>query len=60
MCEGNLDVISMYQAGFKNAVATCGTAITDSHARNIANLGFKRSFLHMTAMPQDRKLPQER
>ena len=45
MCEGNLDVISMYQAGFKNAVATCGTAITDSHARNIANLGFKKVVL---------------
>ena len=45
MCEGNLDVISMYQAGFKNAVATCGTAITDSHARNIANLGFKKVIL---------------
>lgn len=45
MCEGNLDVISMYQAGFKNAVATCGTAITDSHARNIANLGFRKVIL---------------
>lgn len=45
MCEGNLDVISMYQAGFKNAVATCGTAMTDSHARNIANLGFKKVIL---------------
>ena len=42
MCEGNLDVISMYQAGFKNAVATCGTAMTDSHARVIANQGFKQ------------------
>ncbi len=41
LCEGNLDVIALYQAGFKNAVATCGTAITDSHARNIANMGFK-------------------
>ena len=41
LCEGNLDVITLFQAGFKNAVATCGTAITDSHARAIANLGFK-------------------
>lgn len=45
MCEGNLDVISMYQAGFKNAVATCGTAMTDSHARVIANQGFKEVVL---------------
>ncbi|MBE6879620.1 MAG: DNA primase [Ruminococcaceae bacterium] len=41
MCEGNLDVIAMHQAGFTNAVATCGTAITDSHARVIANQNFK-------------------
>ncbi len=33
LCEGNLDVISMHQAGFDNAVATCGTAITSEHAR---------------------------
>ena len=45
MCEGNLDVISMFQAGIKNAVATCGTAMTDAHARTIANLGFKKVIL---------------
>ncbi len=28
-----MDVISLNQAGFENAVATCGTAITDEHAR---------------------------
>ncbi|MBQ8966432.1 DNA primase [Ruminococcus sp.] len=28
LCEGNLDVISLYQHGFKNAVASCGTALT--------------------------------
>lgn len=33
LCEGNLDVISMHQAGFDNAVATCGTTITSEHAR---------------------------
>lgn len=33
LCEGNMDVISMHQAGFDNAVATCGTAITSEHAR---------------------------
>ncbi|NLZ45551.1 MAG: DNA primase, partial [Clostridiales bacterium] len=33
LCEGNLDVISLHQFGFENAVATCGTAITPEHAR---------------------------
>ena len=28
LCEGNLDVISLNQAGFENAVASCGTALT--------------------------------
>ncbi|GHU53609.1 DNA primase [Clostridia bacterium] len=36
LCEGYMDVISLYQAGFKNAIATLGTAITDSQARSMA------------------------
>ena len=28
VCEGNVDVISMHQAGFSNAVASLGTALT--------------------------------
>ncbi len=36
LCEGNIDVITMYQAGFHNAVATCGTALTEEQARLIA------------------------
>lgn len=36
LCEGYMDVISMHQAGFQNAVATLGTAITEEHARIIA------------------------
>ncbi len=32
LCEGYLDVISMHQAGFTNAVASLGTAFTPSHA----------------------------
>ena len=32
ICEGNLDVISMHQAGFDNAVASLGTAFTKEHA----------------------------
>lgn len=31
LCEGYLDVISMHQAGFTNAVASLGTAFTTSH-----------------------------
>ncbi len=33
LCEGYMDVIAMHAAGFENAVATLGTAITPDHAR---------------------------
>ncbi len=33
MCEGNLDAISLHQAGFTTAVAGCGTALTEEHVR---------------------------
>ncbi len=36
LCEGYMDVIALHQAGFENAVATLGTAITEEHARIIA------------------------
>ena len=32
LCEGYMDVISMHQAGFTNAVASLGTALTPGHA----------------------------
>ena len=32
LCEGYIDVISMHQAGFTNAVASLGTALTSGHA----------------------------
>ena len=32
LCEGYMDVISMHQAGFMNAVASLGTALTSGHA----------------------------
>ena len=32
LCEGYMDVISLHQAGFTNAVASLGTALTDGHA----------------------------
>lgn len=37
LCEGNLDVISLNQAGFENAVASCGTALTPEQAKIISN-----------------------
>ncbi len=36
LCEGYMDVISMHQAGFTNAVAALGTSFTAEHARLIA------------------------
>ena len=36
LCEGYMDVIALHQAGFANAVATLGTAITAEHARYVS------------------------
>ena len=36
LCEGYMDVIALHAAGFSNAVATLGTAITPNHARIFA------------------------
>ncbi len=36
LCEGNLDVVSLSQAGFKGAVAPLGTAFTKEQARILA------------------------
>ena len=33
LVEGNIDVITLHQAGFDNAVASMGTALTEEHAR---------------------------
>lgn len=35
ICEGYTDVIACHQAGFSNAVATLGTALTREHAREL-------------------------
>lgn len=35
LVEGNIDVVTLHQAGFENAVATLGTSITSDHARVI-------------------------
>lgn len=32
MCEGYMDVIALHQAGFTNAIASLGTALTTGHA----------------------------
>ena len=36
LCEGYMDVIALHSAGFENAVATLGTAITSEQARIFA------------------------
>lgn len=33
LVEGNIDVITLHQAGFDNVVATMGTALTEEHTR---------------------------
>ena len=44
LCEGYMDVIAMHQAGFTNAVATLGTALTSEHARGVSRYA-KNAFL---------------
>lgn len=36
ICEGYTDVMALHQAGFGNAVATCGTAVGTEHFRLLA------------------------
>ena len=36
LCEGNMDVVALHAAGFENAVASLGTALTDEQARIMA------------------------
>jgi DNA primase len=33
LVEGNADVITLHECGFQNAVATCGTSLTEHHIR---------------------------
>ena len=39
LCEGNLDVVTLHQAGFDNAVATMGTALTGEQIGEIVRTG---------------------
>ncbi|MGN1120656.1 MAG: DNA primase [Oscillospiraceae bacterium] len=45
LCEGYMDVISMHQAGFDSAIASLGTAFTESQARFISRMGKKEVIL---------------
>lgn len=45
ICEGYMDVIALHQAGFTNAVASLGTALTMGHARLISQRGYNEVFL---------------
>lgn len=36
VCEGYTDVMALHQAGFANAVATCGTAVGTEHLRLVS------------------------
>lgn len=38
LVEGYFDVISLHQAGFDEAIATCGTALTGDHAERLRRL----------------------
>ncbi|MCD7872760.1 MAG: DNA primase [Clostridiales bacterium] len=41
LCEGYMDVIAMHQAGFTNAVAGCGTALTSEQVHLISRYSNK-------------------
>ncbi|MDR3162368.1 MAG: DNA primase [Helicobacteraceae bacterium] len=39
VCEGYMDAVMLHQAGFQNAVATLGTALTETHLPLLKKLG---------------------
>ncbi len=41
LVEGYFDVISLHEAGFEEAIATCGTSLTAEHVRVLAKLARK-------------------
>lgn len=41
ICEGTIDVIAMFKAGFKNTVACLGTALTSYHASELKRFASK-------------------
>jgi DNA primase len=54
LCEGYMDVIALYRAGFMNAVATLGTALTPEQARLMASY-VKNVFISYDADEAGRK-----
>ena len=55
LCEGYMDVIALHQAGFDNAVASLGTALTSGHA-NLLKRYTKEVYLTYDSMVQSQKL----
>ncbi len=53
LVEGYLDAITLHQAGFKNTVATMGTALTDSQAQLL------RRYVERVVLAYDRDLAGE-
>lgn len=51
LCEGYMDVISMHQAGFTNAVASLGTAFTEEQSRLIRDTFDTVVLLYDTDIP---------
>jgi DNA primase len=45
LVEGYFDVVALHAAGFKNAVATCGTALTPEHLDLLRRFGSKITVL---------------
>ena len=43
LCEGNIDVITLHQAGFDNAIAMLGVGINDTHIKQM--LRFKKKVI---------------
>ena len=39
--EGYMDVVGLSQAGVQNALATCGTALTESHVKRVSQLAHR-------------------
>jgi len=45
--EGYMDVLALYQAGFKNVVGVLGTALTESHIRLLRNISCESVLLFL-------------
>jgi DNA primase len=45
VCEGNFDLVALHQAGFKNAVAPMGTALTSEQAKLLRRFAERVVFL---------------